>query len=95
MDDLVTASMATFATATSMLPKFKVHGGSAMENLALQNVQARNRMVLSYLFSQLLPWSRGGAGCLLVLGSSNVDESLRGYFTKYTGGLGELREFWV
>lgn len=40
-------------------------------------------MVLSYLFAQLMLWVRGRPGGLLVLGSSNVDESLRGYFTKY------------
>jgi len=40
-------------------------------------------MVLSYLFAQLLPWVRGKQGGLLVLGSANVDESLRGYLTKY------------
>jgi NAD+ synthase (glutamine-hydrolysing) len=40
-------------------------------------------MVLAYLFAQLLPWSRGRVGGLLVLGSANVDESLRGYLTKY------------
>ena len=73
-----------------MIPKFKVHGGSATENLALQNVQARNRMLLSYLFAQLLPWSRGKSGSLLVLGSSNVDESLRGYFTKYDSSSADI-----
>jgi NAD+ synthase (glutamine-hydrolysing) len=31
----------------------------------------------------LLPWVRGRSGGLLVLGSANVDESLRGYLTKY------------
>ena len=36
--------------------------------------QARLRMVLSYLFAQLLPWVRGKSGGLLVLGSANVDE---------------------
>ena len=66
-----------------MVPKFKVHGGSEAENIALQNVQARNRMVLAYLFAQLLPWSRGHGGTLLVLASANVDECLRGYMTKY------------
>jgi len=56
----------------------------------LQNVQARLRMVLTYLLAQLLPWARArGAGRraaprpLLVLGSANVDEALRGYLTKY------------
>jgi NAD+ synthase (glutamine-hydrolysing) len=49
----------------------------------LQNIQARSRMVLSYLLAQLLPWARGTRGYLLVLGSANVDEALRGYLTKY------------
>ena len=31
-------------------------------------------MVLSYMFAQLLPWTRGRSGGLLVLGSANVDE---------------------
>ena len=40
-------------------------------------------MVIAYLFAQLLPWVRGFEGGLLVLGSANVDECLRGYLTKY------------
>ena len=40
-------------------------------------------MVTAYLFAQLLPWLRGRKGFLLVLGSGNVDEALRGYMTKY------------
>mmetsp|Transcript_9027 Transcript_9027/g.18241 ORF Transcript_9027/g.18241 Transcript_9027/m.18241 type:complete len:711 (-) Transcript_9027:845-2977(-) len=64
-------------------PKFKVHGGTHTENLAMQNVQARVRMVVAYLFAQLIPWARGKPGGLLVLGSANVDEGLRGYLTKY------------
>jgi len=31
-------------------------------------------MVLSYFYAQLLPWSQGKKGSLLVLGSANVDE---------------------
>lgn len=42
-------------------------------------------MVISYLFAQMLPTvrKRPGGGGLLVLGSANVDEQLRGYLTKY------------
>lgn len=40
-------------------------------------------MVIAFLFAQLLPWVRGAPGFLLVLGSANVDELLRGYLTKY------------
>lgn len=65
------------------VPRFSAHGGSARESLALQNIQARLRMVISYLFAQLMLWVRGRPGGLLVLGSGNVDEALRGYFTKY------------
>jgi NAD+ synthase (glutamine-hydrolysing) len=71
--------------ATGFTPKFKVHGGTVAENLALQNIQARLRMVNAYYFAQLLPTvrERPGGGSLLVLGSGNVDECLRGYLTKY------------
>ena len=58
-------------------------GGSLAENLALQNIQARLRMVVAFLLAQLTPWTRGRVGYLLVLGSANVDETLRGYLTKY------------
>lgn len=64
-------------------PRFKTEGGGISENLALQNFQSRSRMVLAYGLAQLIPTSRGGAGNLLVLGSANVDECLRGYLTKY------------
>ena len=63
-----------------MTPKFKVHGGTGGENLALQNIQARLRMVFAYLFAQLVPWTRGSSGTYLVLGSANVDESVRTRF---------------
>jgi NAD+ synthase (glutamine-hydrolysing) len=99
-----------FTLFTKKTPKFKVKycihisslmqkafGGGSAENLALQNIQARTRMVFSYLFAQLLPWVRDRNGSLLVLGSANVDETfatslfllsfrvfrLRGYLTKY------------
>ncbi|KAK3210283.1 hypothetical protein GRF29_44g2234228 [Pseudopithomyces chartarum] len=74
-----------FSQATGFDPKFKVHGGTQTENLALQNIQARQRMVTAYMLAQLLPTvrQREGGGGLLVLGSGNVDECLRGYLTKY------------
>lgn len=53
----------------------QAHGGSTPENLALQNIQARLRMVMAYLFASLLPWVHRRPGGLLVLGSANVDES--------------------
>ncbi|XP_068832901.1 glutamine-dependent NAD(+) synthetase isoform X2 [Capricornis sumatraensis] len=83
IDPVVKALVGLFSLVTGASPRFAVHGGSDRENLALQNVQARVRMVVAYLFAQLSLWSRGAPGGLLVLGSANVDESLLGYLTKY------------
>lgn len=114
IDSAVSAVLGIFQQVTKLAPKFRVHGGSPRENVALQNVQvitrrstsfasslscelcllrrlskslassqARLRMVIAYLFAQLILWVRGRPGGLLVLGSSNVDEALRGYLTKY------------
>jgi len=83
IDTVTTAVIGVFQVATGRRPMFASKGGTRAEDLALQNIQARSRMVLAYLFGQLLPWIRGSGGWLLVLGSSNVDEGLRGYMTKY------------
>jgi NAD+ synthase (glutamine-hydrolysing) len=89
MDSVVSAVLTLFSVVTGMKPRFRAHGGTNAENLALQNIQvriahsqrkhtevyqARLRMVLAYMFAQLLPWVRGKSGGLLVLGSANVDE---------------------
>ncbi|KAK4898951.1 glutamine-dependent NAD(+) synthetase [Elasticomyces elasticus] len=84
IDPMVQALHTLVSSTLDFDPKFKVHGGSQTENLALQNFQSRSRMVLAYALGQLLPVSKGAAaGGLLVLGSANVDECLRGYLTKY------------
>ncbi|KAK9793458.1 hypothetical protein WJX73_010827 [Symbiochloris irregularis] len=83
IDSVVAAMTALFAKFTGRAPRFRADGGTAPENLALQNIQARLRMVAAYLLAQLRPWTRDRAGFLLVLGTSNVDEGLRGYLTKY------------
>ena len=59
-------------------PQFLSQGGTSVsDDIALQNLQARSRMVTSYLLSQL------SERHLLVLGTANADESLAGYMTKY------------
>lgn len=84
IDTVTSAIISVFQTFSSKpAPRFLSAGGSITEDIALQNIQARCRMVLAYLCAQLLPWLRGQQGFLLVLGSSNVDEALRGYLTKY------------
>ena len=83
VDAVVAALLQVFVSVTGRTPRFALDGGTAAENLALQNIQARARMVIAFLFAQLLPWVRGQPGFFLVLGSANVDECLRGYMTKY------------
>ena len=83
IDTVVSALTTLFTTVTGYAPSFTSSNPS--EGLALQNIQARIRMVIAYFFAQLLPTTRkrNGGGGLLVLGSANVDEQLRGYLTKY------------
>ena len=40
-------------------------------------------MVVSFLVAQVFPQTNGTSGFLLVLGTSNIAEGLRGYLTKY------------
>lgn len=83
IDLMVDAVIKVFSMTTGKTPRYSSQGGQMSEDLALQNIQARLRMVTAYLYAQLLPWVRGRSGFLLVLGSANVDEGLRGYMTKY------------
>jgi len=85
IDDVYEAQKKLVVSTLNFDPKFKVEGGTVQENLTLQCLQARIRMVTAYEFGQILPTARNrpGGGSLLVLGSANVGESLRGYLTKY------------
>ncbi|PGH02600.1 hypothetical protein AJ79_07604 [Helicocarpus griseus UAMH5409] len=71
MDSVVSAISKLFSFVTNFTPRFTVHGGTPTENLALQNIQARSRLVVGYMFAQLLPVvrQRPGGGSLLVLAS--------------------------
>lgn len=93
VDAVISAFVSAFGGAIGggcKRPKFRTRGGTLTENLALQNVQARIRMVVAYVFAQLSLWGRGRRGALLVLGSSNVDECLRGYLTKFDCSAADL-----
>ncbi|PNH47668.1 hypothetical protein VD0004_g698 [Verticillium dahliae] len=85
IDSVYQAQKDLVKTSLGFDAKFKVEGGTESENLMLQNIQARTRMVTAYEFAQILPTTRklAGGGGLLVLGSANVGEALRGYLTKY------------
>ncbi|KAF6156150.1 hypothetical protein GIB67_024120 [Kingdonia uniflora] len=83
IDTVISAFLSLFKTLSGKSPCYKVDGGSNTENLGLQNIQARVRMVLAFMLASLMPWVHNKRGFYLVLGSSNVDEGLRGYLTKY------------
>ena len=70
--------------------KFASEGGSLQEDISLQNVQARCRMVICYLFAQLAPVKYNKDGFLLVMGTGNVNETILGYFTKYDCSSGDI-----
>lgn len=97
IDTVVKSLTDLFTYVTKFSPRFRAHGGTNAENLALQNIQARLRMVIIYLFAQLLPTvrQRPGGGSLLVLGSANVDECLRGYLTKYDCSSADINPYGI
>jgi len=88
---IVSVVIDTFVRFIDGRKRSPAFGHTVTEDLALQNIQARIRTVISYLFAQLLPWFRGDdRKPLLVLSSSNVDEGLRGYLTKYDCSSGDI-----
>ena len=53
IDVAVSAVLKIWQTAMSIVPKFRVHGGSNVENAALQNIQARQK-ILTNSFTSFL-----------------------------------------
>ncbi|KAI5859874.1 glutamine-dependent NAD(+) synthetase with GAT domain-containing protein [Durotheca rogersii] len=93
IDETIAAHETMVEKALNFKAKYLVEGGSSAENLAKQNIQARNRMVIAYSLAQLSTTARKlprAGSALLVLGSGNVDENLRGYFTKYDASSADI-----
>jgi NAD+ synthase (glutamine-hydrolysing) len=93
IDAAVQANLSIVESALQFKPEYSVNGGSRAENLALQNIQARSRLVAQYMLAQLATTARKlprAGAALLVLTSGNVDENLRGYYTKYDASSGDL-----
>lgn len=55
IDTIIDAILKLFAAVTHVLPRFKNEGGSVAENLAVQNIQARVRMVVSISLFSFIP----------------------------------------
>lgn len=93
IDEAVIAHESIIEKALGFRARYEVEGGSRAENLAKQNIQARNRMVVQYELAQLSTTARKlprAGAALLVLGSGNVDENLRGYYTKYDASSADI-----
>ncbi|KAI0444889.1 NAD+ synthase [Xylaria telfairii] len=93
IDATVQANLSIVKHALNFEPKYTIEGGTQAENLALQNIQARSRLVTQYMLAQLATTARDTprkGSALLVLTSGNVDENLRGYYTKYDASSGDL-----
>ncbi|WYZ35695.1 hypothetical protein EsH8_X_000342 [Colletotrichum jinshuiense] len=93
IDEAVLAHEAIIQKTLNFTPRYGVEGGSPAENLARQNIQARNRLVVQYELAQLSTTARQlprAGAALLVLGSGNVDENLRGYYTKYDASSADI-----
>lgn len=75
--------------------QFKSEGGSNYEDMCLQNIQSRNRMLLVYFFNTLVCHKKYmnhnlPNEFLLTLATGNLDESVLGYYTKYDCSSGDI-----
>lgn len=48
MDSIVTAVRHLFGLVTGARPQFRAHGGTAAENLALQNIQVHKSLTFGF-----------------------------------------------
>ncbi|TRX97566.1 hypothetical protein FHL15_001321 [Xylaria flabelliformis] len=93
IDTAVQANLSIIKDALHFEPRYTVEGGTQAENLALQNIQARSRLVTQYMLAQLATTARDTprrGSALLVLTSGNVDENLRGYSSGDLAPLGSI-----
>ena len=88
--NIVESFKTTIKDVLDLVPKFISEGGDMRQDLALQNTQARTRLVLSYLFAQLLVVKYDLKSFLLVCATGNLSEVMRGYYTKYDNSSGDL-----
>ncbi|KAI3453349.1 hypothetical protein Pfo_010012 [Paulownia fortunei] len=90
INGVVSALLSLFQTLTGKCLHNKEDGGTNVENLALQNIQARSRMVVTFMLASLLPWVHNKTGFYLVLSSTTADEGLCGNLTKYGCSSGDI-----
>lgn len=75
--------------------KFRSQGGCNYEDLCLQNIQSRSRLLMAYFFSPLICHKRYSPlnlhnEFLLTIATGNLDETITGYYTKYDCSSGDI-----
>jgi len=80
--------------------KFLSEGGSQTEDLILQNIQSRTRMVISYAIASAFPglmrerdpikYGKSSNGFFLTVATGNQCETIFGYYTKYDCSSGDV-----
>lgn len=92
IDSIFSCFKESIFSSIGFTAKFKSEGGSEGEDLSLQNLQSRIRMVCSYLLSQIAPLTgkHDLKGFLIMLASGNLDEAQLGYLTKYDCSSGDI-----
>ena len=90
IDDIYNAYIETFTQINSFRPKTAENGGSFEETIGLQALECRIRMVVSYISGQLLTFSFGRKGFLIVLGTTSLEKNLIGDHTKYGSSSGDI-----
>eukprot|EP00742_Colponemidia_sp_Colp-10_P020140 GILJ01023440.1.p1 GENE.GILJ01023440.1~~GILJ01023440.1.p1 ORF type:complete len:540 (+),score=91.83 GILJ01023440.1:107-1621(+) len=85
IDPVIDAMLGCYQSMSGIFPD--VNAPNTQQNVAVQNLQCRSRMVFSYLCAQMnLQRKRQGdewPGSLLVIGASNLDACLAGHYTKF------------
>ena len=91
IDEIFQSYLDTFTEYTgSKIPQFQSEGGSRSEEIALEALQCRIRMVVSYISGQLLPFSLNRTGFLIVLSCTSLEQNILGYHTKYGNSSGDI-----
>ena len=92
IQEIYDSYLETFISSTSPKspPRFLSEGGSLCEDIALQSLQSRIRMVVSYISGQLLHFAYNRQGFLIVLATSSLEQNICGYFTKYGNSSGDI-----
>ena len=82
---------ATAEECLGVATEFNVENGKpTTESIVLQSLQARTRLVSTYLVAQLVPKKFALKSYLLTLATGNLSEVVTGYYSKYDNSCGDI-----